>query len=234
MTKNIVFTDMSKTSGALLEPIPASSLIPEWHKKTESYIGGKKIAYLTPVAPRGTPATIKRCMPVFDAMTAGYLLLLPADIYVTQVDDKPFYSWSAFELVDFHPPQQTALHPDTSENPTPKFSNLWGIKTPKGYSILFITPMHRELPFNILPGVVDTDKYIRPVNFPFMLKDEKFEGLIPKGTPYAQVIPFKRDSWKMSIGKESDVDKVNLQSTIFSTTFFDTYKRFHREIKKYM
>jgi len=230
MSKNIVFTDMSENGLATLQPIPASSLIPEWLKKTESYIGRKKKVY-----PNGqTLATIKRCMPVFDAITSGYLLLLPADLYVSQVDGKPYYSWNSYDLVQFHISDQASLHPDTSENSVPKFINPWGIKTPKGYSTLFVNPMHRELPFNILPGVVDTDKYTQPVNFPFTLRDEKFEGLIPKGTPIAQVIPFKRDSWEMSIGKEKDLDEMLLEKKIFSTTFFDTYKRFFREVKKYM
>ena len=35
-------------------------------------------------------------------------------------------------------------------------------------------------------------------------KYKELDTIIKKGTPYAQIIPFKRDDWKMSI---EDVDK---------------------------
>lgn len=58
-----------------------------------------------------------------------------------------------------------------------KFTNKWLIKTPPGYSCLFIKPMNRLEPrFDIIPGVVDTDTYVNVINFPFILnkKDEQF------------------------------------------------------------
>jgi hypothetical protein len=45
-----------------------------------------------------------------------------------------------------------------------------------------------------MAGIVDSDKYHGAGNIPFFLKEE-FEGLIPKGTPYAQIIPIKRAEW---------------------------------------
>ena len=62
--------------------------------------------------------------------------------------------------------------------------------------------MHRESLFTILEGIVDTDKYWNPVFFPFVMKDKTWEGRIPKGTPMCQVIPFKRDEWKMNLKPE--------------------------------
>jgi hypothetical protein len=35
---------------------------------------------------------------------------------------------------------------------------------------------------------------IFPLLMPFFLK-EGFSGLVPKGTPYAQIIPIKREDW---------------------------------------
>ena len=54
--------------------------------------------------------------------------------------------------------------------------------------------------FSIISGIVDTDTYINLINFPFILhkRDEQF--LIKKGEPMVQVIPFKRESWKMWSG----------------------------------
>jgi len=228
MTKHIVFTDVTG-SGVALEPIPAASMIPDWYKKSESYPNNNK----TPNGKGGSNATIKRCMPVFDAMTSGYLLLLPADVYVSEKDGQPFYQWVDFDLISFHPVEQAQLHPTNKKTAYPKFINPWAIKTPPGYSTLFTHPMHRDLPFTVLPGVVDTDKYTATVNIVFTLNDNKFEGLIPKGTPIAQVIPFKRENWKMELGKDKEIREHFQVSKMLNTKFFDRYKTFFRTIKEY-
>jgi len=75
-----------------------------------------------------------------------------------------------------------------------------------------------------LPGIVDTDKYNSPVNFPFILNDIKFTGLIPAGTPIAQVIPFKRDSWKMSFGSEKEIIESTKIDKTLKRKFFDVYR----------
>jgi hypothetical protein len=85
-----------------------------------------------------------------------------------------------------------------------------------------------------MPGIVDTDTYNAAVNFPFVLNEpNKFEGLIPAGTPIAQVIPFKREFWEMSIGVEADLVKNNKIGTKLRSKFFDSYKTQFREIKQY-
>jgi hypothetical protein len=52
------------------------------------------------------------------------------------------------------------------------------------------------LPFTISAAIVDSDQFNAPGNIPFFLK-EGFEGIIPEGTPFAQIIPIKRASWMM-------------------------------------
>jgi hypothetical protein len=211
-------------------PVPASSLVPEWYKKTHSYLGEnqKKIPNIDNT--NGTTATIKKCMPVFDAMTTGYFILLPADVYVHQKDGLPYYQWSDLGLVDFHPIEQAPNHPDRKGSaPYPKFISYWGIKTPKGYSCLFTAPKHRNNPFTILDGIVDTDTYFSPVNFPFVLNDITFEGMIPAGTPIAQVIPFKRDAFEMEIGDED----LSLINSLLASKFFDRYKNYFWAKKDY-
>jgi hypothetical protein len=141
-------------------------------------------------------------MPVFDSITAGYMLYTPCDVIVSTVEGMPYFDWqSTYEIISFHIPEQTGNHPKINTRNTPKWKNFWSIKTPKGYSCLFTAPMHGdESPFTVLPGIVDTDTFIAPVNLPFTLKDPNFNGYIPKGTPMCQVIPFKRDEWEMRIG----------------------------------
>jgi len=231
----------------LLKPVPASTMIPQWYKETDSYVGGVK----RPNGKAGTLATIKRCMPVFDAISAGYLILLPADVWVSlkegiPVDEKTgepaegvptkisqYFEWSNFELLNFHPIEQAPLHPAKNEYAYPKWNNYWSIETPKGYSIQIIQPMHRESVFTIMPAIVDTDKYNAPINFPMVINDPKFEGLIPKGTPIAQVIPFKRENWTMEFGSEEDFSNQHNTNLELQTKFFDRYKSMFRTIKEY-
>lgn len=65
------------------------------------------------------------------------------------------------------------------------------------------------------------------------LRDPNFEGMIPAGTPMAQIIPFKRDSWEMSIGKQQDLLEQNKITTKLRTKFFDSYKTQYRQLKEY-
>jgi len=243
---NIIFTNTSFFE-EINPPVPAEKNIPEWYKQTNSYVGADK----KPNGQGATTATIKRCMPVFDAITSGYIIESPADIYVSieeyeakdpetkeLIEDIPnkkvqVFEWANFSLISFHPVEQALLHPAKNEHNYPKWTNPWAIKTPIGYSTLFIQPMHRDLPFTILPGIVDTDKYFAPVNFPFTINDPNFQGLIPKGTPIAQVIPFKRDIWEMSLGNEQDVKNSISVITKLHTTFFDKYKNMFRQDKVY-
>lgn len=228
--KDILFTDTKGIPGEYA-PVPASKFIPEWYQKTQSYINGKKKPYGN--GSGGTPATIKKCIPVFDAITSGYIIVTYSDIYVSQKDGAPFYEWSSNSAIEFHPVEQAPLHPDGNGLSYPKFVNGWAIKTPNRYSVLITQPFHRDAPFKILDGIVDTDKYITPIHFPFVLKDSKWEGLIPAGTPIAQIIPFKRDSWKMSIGGDED-RKDHVKTIVLNLSiFFDRYKTFWWSRKEY-
>jgi len=225
---NIIFTNTTGYT-ELEMPKPAYKSIPEWYRNMESYISGTK----KPGINNQTTATIKKCIPVFDAITAGYIIESPADIYVSIKDGEQFFQWSDFGLISFHPIEQAPNHPLKNQFAYPKWNNPWSIKTPKGWSILFVQPFHRESVFTILPGIVDTDKYFAPVNFPFVINNPKFEGLIPKGTPIAQLIPIKRDSWKMSLGSEKDfIEQTNVAKKIHGK-FFDKYKSMFWNKKEY-
>lgn len=227
----------------LFPPEPAYKNVPQWYKDLNSYIGEEK----KPSGEGKTTATIKRCMPVFDSISSGYIIKSQIDVFVSQKSLKnvlsdedstttqPWYEWPILEPLGFHPIEQAPNHPNNNGHmfTYPKWNNPWSIKTPPGYSVLFVQPFHRESVFTILPGVVDTDKHISPVNFPFVLNDIKFEGLIPAGTPIAQVIPFKRDPWVMEIGSQKDFEEQHKATTKLRTRFFDSYKNQFRQNKEY-
>ena len=64
------------------------------------------------------------------------------------------------------------------------------------------------------------------VNFPFIINGDKYQSLqtvIKKGTPYCQVIPFKRDSWKMKIKKLKIKDMAGSKN-LYWTRMLNIYK----------
>ena len=234
---NITFIN---TAGILEEfaPKPATSFVPDWYKDMDSYMGGEK----KPTGEGQTTGTIKRCMPVFDALTHGYIITTYVDIFVSQKEQLdgqgnfrklPWYEWPSFNPIEFHPTKQAPIHPAHNGAPYPKIINPWGIKTPPGYSTMFMAPVHRDNLFTILPGVVDTDTYTAPVNFPGVLTDVNFEGLIPAGTPIAQVIPFQRESWVMELGEQEALIQQSMVTKKLRTRFFDSYKAQYRQVKEY-
>lgn len=225
----IIFIN-AKEIDSLYAPLPAKHYIPDWYKHLTSHIDNKNYPNLD----GGISATIKKCIPVFDAITAGYIITTHVDIYVQEQDGAPFYSWPSQNAIEFHPIEQAPHHPKQNAFPYPKFINPWGIKTPKGYSLLIISPMHRDNIIEILPGLVDTDKYFSPINFPFVLKDINFRGLIPAGTPIAQVIPIKRSLWKSLItNKNKPKQQIIKISSKLRSVFYNGYKSFFWTKKHY-
>lgn len=217
-------------------PVPASKIVPDWYKNLDSYISGEK----RPDGNGNTTATAKRCMPIFDAITGGYIILTHSDLFVSQKPDEngklyPHYEWANFSAISFHSKQQLPDHPEGAghEMSYPKWNSAWAIATPPGYSCLFISPLHRETQIIALSGIVDTDTYNAPVNFPFVLRNPKMDGLIPAGTPIMQVIPFKREEWKMELGSQEDLQQQAKVTNKLRSVFFDSYKKQFRQLKEY-
>jgi hypothetical protein len=104
------------------------------------------------------------------------------------------------------------------------------MRTPRGWSTLFITPSHRDLPFQVFAGIVDTDNYDQPVNLPFMLRKD-FNGILYKSTPFVQCIPIKR---KNHFAIVSEYRKNLFKKWRKATTqVFDRYKDYFHIPKKY-
>jgi len=220
-------------------PIPIKLNIPEWYKKLNHTIADK---------------TVKGCMPFLDSLTAGYLLKVPQDIYISHNVDiidnegkKIKDSFQRFALNEVHPLvsnsflnlnsgvsshiiKQLGESPLVEKNknlPFHKIHNPWKIKTPKGYSCLFVPPLNNsDDRFSIIPAIVDTDCYPEEVNFPIIINGDKYpilDTLIKKGTPYVQIIPFKRDSWKMKFKKRNKRD-IEINKISFNLKLLNFYK----------
>jgi hypothetical protein len=226
LTAEIIFTDLDDVVPEIYYPKPAKFSIPEWYKKMPSYVDGKREINFEKYDP--TSSTGRRCIPMWDAMTAGYLIYSHNDFYVERRNsEEDFFQWSGDQIVAFHDWKQLPTYPKLNgKKYIPKFVSPWSIITPKGYSCLFVAPLNNnETPIKIIPGVVDTDTYHSKINFPFIFEDNNFEGIVPAGTPIAQVIPFKRESFKMSIGSEKHIEKARKSLKIQKSSFFDIYKK---------
>jgi hypothetical protein len=206
-------------------PIPIKLNIPEWYKKLEHTVLNK---------------TVKGCMPFLDTLTSGYLLKMPQDFCVRhnvysknekeEVIKDSFQTFGLHDMSqilfkkninlnsgrDIHTLKQLEGSPFIEKNknlPFYKILNPWTIKTPKGYSCLFVPPLNNaDDRFSIIPGIVDTDTFPNEINFPIIINGDKYpilETIIKKGTPYVQIIPFKRDSWKMSLKPKKQKDIQN-------------------------
>jgi hypothetical protein len=227
---NIIFTNLHSDK-TLESPKPANNFIPEWYKNENSYINLKK----KPLETGDTSGTIKKCIPIFDAITTGYIITSPVDVYVyINSNNEQMFQFPSIGPIGFHAIEQAPNHPAHNAQAYPKWINHWSIKTPKGYSVLVTQPMHRDLPFTIFPGVVDTDKYVVPINFPFTTNDPNFEGLIPKGTPIAQIIPFKREKWKYKIGNKKEEQEAFRSLNLMGHKFFDKYKNMYWNKKEFL
>ena len=220
----IKFTDLSGYVRAEYYPVPSKELLPKWYKDLEPYYDKKDVM----IAEGGfTTSTAKKCMPLFDAMSSGYIIKTHNDLSISRgPDGVPFFQWPDQEIIRFHSRFQAYTNPDVplSED-VPKFINPWAISTPFGYSCWFKNIANSsESPFQIFEGIVDTDKYRAAVHFPFLLKDNNFSGIVPAGTPIAQVIPFKRNLFKMEIGGNKERLVATSDERKIRSKFFNVYK----------
>lgn len=226
------FTELIERSNA--QPIPAIQTIPEWFKKLPQFTDeDKKIK----IFENGTiNSTVKWCSPFLDSLTAGYIVPLAHDIYVEKRNNYPYFVWrvGGDDLISIHSQSQisTKMIPEGYSNQPYKFKNEWGIKTPSGYSSFITHPVNRtDLPFLTFSGLVDTDTFNNPISFPFVIKDN-FEGIIEKGTPIAQIIPVKRESWQQEIMKYSE-EFVESKKINFLQKIYRSYKTQYWHRKDY-
>lgn len=211
------------------KPVPASTVIPDWWKEMKPYVG-KKLE----LDPKAT-VTAKKCFPLLDGITAGYIVPLWADMLVTQ-EEFPRLKWATDQDVcDVWPLHQSAGYeiPDGFSSLVFKYLHNWIIETPKGWSCLITHPIgFNNLPFRTLSGVVDTDKLKTEINSPFVIRKD-FEGIIEKGTPMFQIIPIKRDNWQMETELMAEGEHYRNSEKLF-TKIVSSYGRFMREKKEYL
>lgn len=218
------------------KPFPAAQAIPDWWKNSPSYIQPDSTPTKKFRVRNGMANTaFKKCAPMLDGLTSGYIIPLWADVQVDMDEGVPFINWRVTEDV-------FTMHGEqASQMPSPpgyhkmifKYTNPWRIITPPGYSILVIEPLgYRHLPFRPVPAVIDTDVSTLELLFPVWVKDN-IDEVVPVGTPIAQIIPFKRDSWQAEIIEGTKEEYNMVQDANFGKYLVNHYSRHVRQKKSY-
>ena len=176
-------------------PEPAIKNLPEWFKRIPAYSETTRDQNGRPLM------NAKKCLPMIDAMSLGFTIYTPIDQHVrvnkdcTQIELGP--TSTLFEkVIEFHSLEQVGGKNTPFGKLEPiKFINPWVVKTAPGWSTLFIAPINSmEDRFMVLGGLVDTDKYIKQVNFPGKWLKGDFDDTLYAGTPLVTAIPIRRDT----------------------------------------
>ena len=227
----IKFSTEKHLLGAIPNPVRANKKLPEYFKA------------ITPQSnAHPESGTVKRCVPFLEAASAGYIIPLWADVFVTARHGDLTIDFPSNLMMESslspHGSVQIKNHPleKTPYGSIPlKFHNPWVIETSPNISCLFTAPLnHMETRFKILDGVVDTDTYYNNVNFPFLWVGGDGEFFIPQGTPLVQVIPFVRTDFSVSCDVV-DTDRRTKTKTALTSVMRDGYKdKFHHKRREEM
>jgi hypothetical protein len=223
----IEFLCRPEDEGVLAPPVPAKEVMPDWFRRLPAIDKSQ-------LSPTNNGLTVKRCMPFIDALTTGWILPLAATVRLEVRDDGRTVNagWDFDRvMVSHHSSHQVAGHPRDPRPPC-KFHNYWTIRTPPGWSCLFLPPLNRgNAVVEVVAGIVDTDSYASLVHFPFFAIAADGVHTLEKGTPLVQVIPFHRTSTVLPgrIKVESPVDAATRQRIFHNTLAADGwYRKFAR------
>ena len=225
MTCNIEFSTSDKDILEMFPVLPASKVIPEWYKEMPI-----EIPEIEPYTKPHTPS-IKRCMPVLDYMTTGYVIRATYEVNIKQYIDEKFFA--GFDFKCRHTDNYIGKHPwhqaqfkaeDGKKHHYLKINQPWHITTPSGYSCMLFDPYYRfRKEYSIFPGVVDTDKHNEPIGLVGIIKEANFS--IKPGDPLVVVFPFKREDWKMTLTERTDEWERSSYKYRLSTYWAGIYQR---------
>ncbi len=197
----IEFRTYNKDSFEMFRPVAAKSMQPEWWKQSKIRVDH-----------RGRVAqTIRSCPAMQDWLTMGYYIVASRDIPIRNGMNWDWPDGGERFSVEETEPVHSRSHPSAQlmdsieymgdDGPVKdafKISSYWNMKTPPGYSVLFLDPfLFSNKYFACWQGVIDTDEFnvnLDNAQIIFYPKvDHSF--IIPAGTPLVQVFPFKREEW---------------------------------------
>ena len=184
------------------KPVPISKSMPQWYKEADRFAKKPNGEYW--IGPdKGKIPTWKACPAILDILTTGYSLVTPCDIEFflddagqidVKIEDKRYQDFATRRT-----PMPQFRHPEGYYNYHFAWMPDWAVKVPDGYSVLYVAPFNRyDLPIMTVSGIIDNDKVNLPGSFPFFVQ-KGWTGILPAGTPYAQLLPFLREDWNSEI-----------------------------------
>jgi len=233
--KKIIFKATQKKYQTLDKlPVPAGSLLPDWYKDTQVLGDVKKVDELN-ISANLTNGTFKKCIPILDSLSLGYILTTQYDVLLKHIDNNWDLSWKTQETV-FTVHGENSKNIETPYGYYPRVAKYMYNRipiTPKGYSTLFISPIgYSNLPFKALAGVVDTDTNVSAFALPVWIS-KNHKGIVKAGTPLAQLIPFKRDNWKAISDSFKDDEYYIQEQSTFGRVAVNHYAKNIWQRKKY-
>lgn len=233
MNKKITFVShqmYNNTSN--LEPKPGKTQVPKWFSSANRY--WKEEGQTETIRHQwGAEALgFKSCPALLDIFLDGYYLTTPCDILFYKNPDNNLLlakTEQGFEsFIGPRSPMEGFAVPYGHEEQHFHWYPNWGVRLEKGYSAIFMSPLNRyDLPFISTAGIIDSDMLEIPGFVPFFIR-ENFSGVIPAGTPYLQVFPFKRENWKMEVEykEEQEMSDIkNKAASFLRTTQNGQYKK---------
>lgn len=198
-------------------PEPVLKTLPDWYLDAERFAKTSSgEPYIGPDG--GKIPTWKSCPAIYDIMSTGYVERVPCDLefYYNDLGTISVKVLNPRDLnfVSFRPPMPQFTVPHGYDENHFAWWSEWGIQLPKGYSAIYTQPINRyELPFLTTNGIIDNDKVNMPGTVPFFVR-KGWTGIVEAGTPYMQIIPFKRENWEseISIENPSDIYKKNVDN----------------------
>ena len=192
------------TSDSQSMPKPTIKTIPDWYRKADRFAIDPRTqkAWEMPDGSGKIP-TWKACPAIFDIMGTGYVYRTPCDVEFFEDEHGEIQCKVLDELnkdfVGDRPPMAQFESPLGYHSKHFAWWADWAVEVPEGYSVLYTQPFNRfELPFLTTSGIIDNDHVHLPGTMPFFVA-KGFTGIIPAGTPYAQMLPFKREDWDSEV-----------------------------------
>ena len=238
MTNKIIFHSNKIYNTKESEPRPTATVTPKWWKDADMFVKDNYGNYIANWSGQGRMPTFKACPALLDGFTTGYVLITPCDIeFYEKRGRKKVKTEIGFEdFVGDRDEMPGFLVPEGYDKKHFHWYANWAPQLPSGYSSLYIPPMNNfELPFLTTAGIIDSDKVTNSGLIPFFLRKD-FLGVIPKGTPYLQIIPFKRDDWEAEYIHHSPTEIHNRtieNSNKFRTVEGGVYKKYFWSKRKY-
>lgn len=228
MANKIVFHSKKKQNiGNIHIPESIKKNIPEWFLSADKHKKNKNGLYMLMLTKKNgdlTPEKVpswKSCPAILDTALTGYVLKTPVDITIGK--DNNSYKIINFDECKFF----CNVRGEEEGFPTPVgYENLhffwdtnWMPTVPNGYTTLWTHPLNRfDLPFLTISGFIDPEIYNASGKVPFFIKKD-FEGTIPAGTPFVQIIPIKNEKWEIDI-KNYNEEEIKKNYEMEKNNFF--------------